>query len=250
MLTLTAIVLFLLPLVYVVFWKKKSGAHWKALFLGALGFIISARVLEVLVHFVFIVSDNPISRAINGSTVLYVLYGVTMAGVFEEVGRWIMFTVFRKKMDNREDALMYGIGHGGIEVWTVTLPVVLTYLMVAATGGKGLPAEAVATLMPSIEAFGAGTAFCFIIERLFCMGIHISLTLIVFYGVRNRKKVYLLLAVISHMILDVLPALSQRGVVSLLLTELWLGICCVLLCVWAHRLYNKLWKQPENPRDL
>lgn len=69
----TATVLFVLPLVYLAFWRMKSHAHWKALFLGALGFIVSARVLEVLVHFVFLVSDHPISRAINGSTLLYVL---------------------------------------------------------------------------------------------------------------------------------------------------------------------------------
>ena len=163
LLAVTTAVLFILPLVYVVFWKRKHDAHWKALFLGALGFIVSARVLELLVHIVFLVSDNPISRAINGSTPLYVLYGITMAGVFEEVGRWVLFTVFRKKLDRREDAFMYGIGHGGIEVWIVTLPVLLTLLMVSVTGGEGLPAETVAAILPSIEAFGLGAAFCYII---------------------------------------------------------------------------------------
>ena len=240
LLAVTTAVLFILPLVYVVFWKRKHDAHWKALFLGALGFIVSARVLELLVHIVFLVSDNPISRAINGSTPLYVLYGITMAGVFEEVGRWVLFTVFRKKLDRREDAFMYGIGHGGIEVWIVTLPVLLTLLMVSVTGGEGLPAETVAAILPSIEAFGLGAAFCYIIKRIFCMGIHISLTLMVFYGVRNQKKSYLLLAIVSHMILDILPALYQRGVVGLALTELWLGVCCILICFMANKLYKKL----------
>ena len=135
---------------------------------------------------------------------------------------------------------MYGIGHGGIEVWIVTLPVLLTLLMVSVTGGEGLPAETVAAILPSIEAFGLGAAFCYIIERIFCMGIHISLTLMVFYGVRNQKKSYLLLAIVSHMILDILPALYQRGVVGLALTELWLGVCCILICFMANKLYKKL----------
>lgn len=242
----TATVLFVLPLVYLAFWRMKSHAHWKALFLGALGFIVSARVLEVLVHFVFLVSDHPISRAINGSTLLYVLYGVTMAGVFEEVGRWVMFTVLRKKLDHREDAVMYGIGHGVIEVWSVTLPVILIYLMVA-IGGNGIPAETAAALMPSVEAFGLGTALCFIIERIFCMGIHISLTIIVFYGVRNQNKKYLLMAILAHMLLDTLPALYQRGAVSIAVTELWLGVCCVVLCFIAHRFYQKLREESTAP---
>ena len=240
LLTVTTVVLFVLPILYVVFWKAKSNAHWKPLFLGALGFVISARVLEMLVHLVFIVYDNPVSRAINGSTLLYVLYGITMAGVFEEVGRWIMFTVFCKRMDSREDALMYGIGHGGIEVWTVTLPVMLIYLLVAVTGGAGLPAETVTAVMDAANAFGTGAAVCFVMERVFCMGIHISLTLIVFYGARCRKKGYLFLAVILHMAVDVLPALYQRGVVGLFLTEVWLGVGCVLLCFVAHRYYRRI----------
>lgn len=239
-LAVTLVLLGILPLVYVLIWRKKSGAHFKALFLGALGFVVSARVLEVLVHFVFLVADTPISRAINGSTILYVLYGTTMAGVFEEVGRWVMFTIFRKHLNNREDALMYGIGHGGIEVWTVTLPVVLVYFIVAVTGGAGVPAETAAALMPSIEAFGFGMAFGNIIERIFCMGIHISLTLMVYHGVCSRKKKYLFLAVLFHMLVDVLPALYQRGVVGLALTEVWLGIGCVALCFTAYRYYGNL----------
>ncbi|MGN1014852.1 MAG: YhfC family intramembrane metalloprotease [Butyricicoccus sp.] len=235
----TTAVLFALPLVYIIFWRMRHHAHWKPLLLGVLGFVVSARVLELLVHFVFLISDNPISRAINGSTPLYVLYGISMAGIFEEVGRWVMFTVFRRKLDRREDAIMYGIGHGGIEVWIVTLPVVLIYLMVA-IGGNAIPAETAAALMPSVQAFGLGTAFCFIIERVFCMGVHISLTMIVFYGVRNRNKQYLLLAIIAHMVLDTLPALYQRGAVGIVATELWLGVCCVVLCFLAYRLYQKL----------
>ena len=236
----TAVVLFLLPLLYLIFWRKKTAAHWSAFAFGALGFTISARVLEMLVHSVCIVADNPISRAINGSTALYVLYGVAMAGIFEEVGRWVIFTLLKKKINNRNDAVMYGIGHGGIEVWIVILPVILMYLAVVLTGGKGMPAEVVSSIMPSIEAFGLGTAICFVIERIFCMGIHIALTLMVFYGVQNREKKYLLKAVICHMILDVFPALYQRGVVGFMQTEIWLGVACVILCIFAYRLYQKL----------
>ena len=238
----TTMILFLLPLIYLFVWKRKTHAHWKALFIGAAGFIVSARILELLVHYFCIVSDNPISRAINGSTPLYVLYGVAMAGIFEEVGRWIILSILDKKVNQREDAVMYGIGHGGIEVWIVTLPIVLTYLMVVISNGEGMPTEMVTALMPSIEAFGFGMALCFVLERIFCMGIHIALTVMVFYGVRNHQKKYLLKAVICHMLLDVLPALHQRNVVGLVPTEVYLGICCVILCIFAHKLYKKLYE--------
>ena len=236
----TTVILFLLPIIYLFVWRRKTHAHWKALFIGAAGFIVSARVLELMVHYFCIVSDNPVSRAINGSTALYVLYGVAMAGIFEEVGRWVILSILNKKINQREDAVMYGIGHGGIEVWTVTLPVVFTYLMVIASNGSGLPSEMVNALMPSIEAFGFGMSLCFVLERIFCMGIHIALTVMVFYGVQNHEKKYLLKAVVCHMLLDVLPALYQRNVVGLIPTEVYLGACCVILCIFAHKLYKNL----------
>ncbi|MDD7113993.1 MAG: YhfC family glutamic-type intramembrane protease [Lachnospiraceae bacterium] len=240
LLTGTTVILFLMPLIYLFVWRSKTHAHWKALFIGAAGFIVSARVLELIVHYFCIVSDNLVSRAINGSTPLYVLYGVAMAGIFEEVGRWVILSILNKKINQRKDAIMYGIGHGGIEVWTVTLPVVLTYLMVIASNGSGLPSEMVNALMPSIEAFGFGMSLCFVLERIFCMGIHIALTVMVFYGVQNHEKKYLLKAVVCHMLLDVLPALYQRNVVGLIPTEVYLGACCVILCIFAHKLYKNL----------
>ena len=90
------------------------------------------------------------------------------------------------------------------------------------------------------EAFGFGMALCFVLERIFCMGIHIALTVMVFYGVRNHQKKYLLKAVVCHMLLDVLPALYQRNVVGLIPTEVYLGACCVILCIFAHKLYKNL----------
>ena len=88
-LALTVVLLFLIPVVFWFLWHRehKGQLKFKYLLWGALGFILSARVLELGVHLVFIVADNPVSRFINGSTWAYVLYGVTMAGVFEECGR-------------------------------------------------------------------------------------------------------------------------------------------------------------------
>lgn len=171
----------------------------------------------------------------SGATAVVVLTKTDLCDDLE-----VIFTLLKKKINNRNDAVMYGIGHGGIEVWIVIFPVILMYLAVVLTGGKGMPAEVVSSIMPSIEAFGLGTAICFVIERIFCMGIHIALTLMVFYGVQNGEKKYLLKAVICHMILDVFPALYQRGVVGFMQTEIWLGVACVILCIFAYRLYQKL----------
>ena len=253
-LIVTAVLLFLLPVIAMLAWKKKMGERvsWKPLFIGAIGFVVSARVLEVGVHMVCIVGDTPVSRFINGNTVAFVLYGIFMAGIFEECGRYIIIKYLMKKNKTAENMIMYGIGHGGIEVWTISLVSILSSLFMAnmlnrlgveqfmVTTGvtEQTKASAVAT-MSQVASFGAGDAAIQVIERILCMVIHISLTLIVFYGIRESKKVYLLLAVLAHAALDLFPALQQRGVVPMWMVEMWLVLCCVILVLWCKKLYTK-----------
>lgn len=66
--------------------KEQTKISW--LIAGAVGFVISARMLEVGVHYFCIVADNPVSRFMNGNTAAFVLYGITMAGIFEECGAY------------------------------------------------------------------------------------------------------------------------------------------------------------------
>ena len=74
---------------------------------------------------------TPVSRFINGHTVAYVLYGIFMAGIFEECGRYVIIKYIMKKNKTMENMIMYGIGHGGIEVWTVSLATIVSYLSMA-----------------------------------------------------------------------------------------------------------------------
>ena len=127
-LILTIILMIAIPVIFFVYWrrkhKKRTNISW--LIAGAVGFIVSARVLELGVHYFCILADNPVSRFINGSTAVYVLYGTIMAGVFEECGRYIVLKYIMKKNHTRENAVLYGIGHGGIEIVAVVLPLMIS----------------------------------------------------------------------------------------------------------------------------
>ncbi|MBQ8137054.1 MAG: YhfC family intramembrane metalloprotease, partial [Clostridia bacterium] len=132
-LVITVILMIAIPVIFFLIWrgkhKEQTSISW--VFAGAAGFLISARVLELGVHYLCIVADHPVSRFINGNTVAFVLYGITMAGVFEECGRHIVLKYILKKNRTRENAVLYGIGHGGIEVLAVILPLIITYLAIA-----------------------------------------------------------------------------------------------------------------------
>lgn len=258
-LVITAAVLFVLPAIYTVLWKKHCGkkVSLAPLFIGAAGFIVIVRVLELGVHMVCIVGNNPVSRFINGNTFAYVLYGILMAGIFEECGRYIIIRFLMKKNKTKENMVMYGIGHGGIEVWAITLLSVISLLVIAVviqTQGmeNGLRLLGVTDNMPEnimdsvtatiavVADFGVFTGALYVFERICCMFLHIGFTILVAYGITKGQKRYLPLAILAHAVTDTLPALFQRGVVGMWVVELWVCGCTVVLITWSVALY-KMW---------
>ena len=258
-LVITVILMIAVPVICFVYWRRKHREQTKISWLiaGAAGFIVSARVLELGVHYFCIVGDNPVSRFINGNTAVFVLYGIVMAGVFEECGRYIVLKYIMKKNRTRENAVLYGIGHGGIEIFAVLLPSVILSLVIAVLFSQGNAADAMnalkiteetaAAALPTVQAaavFDYGMMAMNVIERVFAMLLHIGLTVIVFYGVVNSKKGFLPLAVLLHMLMDTFPALYQKGVVPLWSVEVWAALSTGIVVLTATRLYRIL--KPEN----
>lgn len=254
-LSITVILMIAIPIIFFVCWRKKQKQQTKIGYLiaGAIGFIVSARVLELGVHLVCIVADNPVSRFINGNTVAFVLYGIIMAGVFEECGRYIVLKYIMKKNRTPENAVMYGIGHGGIEILAVLLPSMILYLIIAVLFSAGNIENALSTLniaedtaaaaLPSVEAAAAFDYVMMamnIIERLFAVLSHIGLSVIVYYGVSNANRACLPAAIILHMLMDTFPALCQRSVVPLWMVEVWAALWTTIIVFIAVKLYRKM----------
>lgn len=257
-LAVTVILMIAIPVTFFVCWrvKHKTRTNIGYLIAGAVGFIVSARMLELGVHYVCILADNPVSRFINGNTAVYVLYGIVMAGVFEECGRYVVLKHVLKKNRTRENAVLYGIGHGGIEVLVVLLPAMVSYLVIAIlfSGGNTegamnalkITEETAAAALPSVQAaaaFDSAAAVMNVTERLFAMLIHIGLTVIVYYSVQSAKKGFLPLAILLHMLADTFPALYQRGVIQLWAVELWAALCSAVIVFIAVRLYRNMNEQ-------
>ena len=254
-LTITVILMIAIPVCFFICWRRKHREQTKISWLiaGAAGFVISARMLEVGVHYFCIVADNPVSRFINGNTAAFVLYGITMAGIFEECGRLIILKYILKKDRTRENAVIYGIGHGGIEILTVLLPAMILYLAIAVMFSQGDTEAALKTLniteetataaLPSVQAaaaFDYAMMAMNVMERLLAMLIHIGLTIVVYYGVVNAKKLCLPAAILLHMLADTFPALYQRGILPLWAVEIWIAFWTLMIMLIAAKLYKKM----------
>ena len=260
---LTCALLVLIPFLFTVIWREKCGeaARWKALLIGAAGFLISARVLEMGVHALCLMVDSPVSRFITGNPVAYILYGASMAGLFEEAGRHVILKHFVKKANTRENAVMYGIGHGAAEVLAVTLPQALLFFSIvrAFSNGNigqametlGINAETAAAALPAVQAaagFDAGAMLITVLERFMCMWLHIMLTVIVYYGVQARQKRWTVIAVLLHMAADLVPAASQIMEIPPAFTEMWVLMVTLVICVIAVPLYKKLRSHTRDTR--
>ena len=252
-LTITVVLMIAIPVLLFVYWRrrhrKQTNISW--LIAGAVGFIVSARVLELGVHYLCIVADNPVSRYINGNVAAYVIYGITMAGVFEECGRYVIMKWVLKRNRTSENAVMYGIGHGGIEILTVLLPSIITYLAVAVLFSTGnvenalkalkITEENASAVLPAVRAaasFNYTMIFMNVFDRLSAMFLHIGLTVIVYHGVIRAKGGFLLSAIILHMLMDTFPALYQKDMMPVWLVEVWAAIWTVVAMFIAIRLYR------------
>ncbi len=252
-LIITVILMIALPVLFIMYWrinhKQQTKISW--LIAGAIGFIVSARVLELGVHYLCIIADNPVSRFINGNTAVFVIYGALMAGVFEECGRYIIMKFIWKKNRSPENAIMYGIGHGGIEVLSVALPLMITYLTIAILFSTGnvdtalstlkISEEIADTVLPSVQSaasFDYAMMALNVIERIIAMTIHIGFTIIVYYGVLNSNKIFLPTAIILHILVDAFAGLYQKGVVPLWSCEVWFALWTTVTVFIAVKLYR------------
>ena len=219
-LIITIILMIAIPVGFFVYWRSKhkeqTNISW--LIAGAVGFIVSARMLELGVHYVCIIVNNPVSRFINGNTVAFVLYGITMAGVFEECGRYIVLKTIMKKNRTRENAVLYGIGHGGIEILAILLPLMITYLVIAVLFSQGDVEHALSSLMITEETAAAALP-----------------------SVQSAASFdYAIMAMILHMLMDTFPALYQRGAVPLWSVEVWAAVWTAVIGFIAVKLYRRM----------
>lgn len=89
----------LLPIGILIWWRRTERTRLLPALWGALTFLLFARGLEMGLHYLCILSDNAVSRAILSSPWLYMLYGALTAGIFEECGRFCMYKTVMRRYD-------------------------------------------------------------------------------------------------------------------------------------------------------
>lgn len=101
-------------------------------------------------------------------------------------------------------------------------------------GLTGAQLDQVQAQIAAVASFGAANLLLGLAERAIAMTLHISLSVVVFRAVRQRKAGYLGLAVALHALFDVPAALFQCGVLhSTWLVEALLLVLCLGCAAYA-----------------
>lgn len=235
-----------LPITLCVVAKKRLGGKLSAVFIGAAVFAVFVLGLESLMH--GLVLSLPLGATITDNAWLYAIYGGVAAAVFEEFGRLIAMKWCMKRTLSRENAVMYGIGHGGLEaVLTVGLAYISNIVMAMMINSGALTGQLAAldaaTAETTVQQLAAlwetapGEFFLAGVERLSAVTLHICLSYFVYRAVKYGEKKFFLLALALHFAVDA-GTMIIMNYVSFYVLEAILVIAMAALAWYAVRLYR------------
>ena len=242
---ITMLALFAVLIAAVWYARKKYKINFAVLGLGAVAFFASSQVLEKIVHLLVLhpqkdgtvplMSENPL---------LYVIYGISMAALFEETARLIFFKWLEKKRTLEDsDALAYGLGHGGLELIYIGIASLLNLFILFSAVESQNPA--IMQLLPestlaTINNLAAWQIYLLGLERILALLLQVGLTFWVYQAVRQKKWIYLVAAYGLHALFDLAPSLSQVGWLSNpLLVEGLLAVEVIIFIYFTKTIFYK-----------
>lgn len=216
---ITMLALFAFLITAVWYARKQYKINFAVLGLGAVAFFASSQVLEKIVHLLVLhpqkdgtvplMTENPL---------LYVIYGISMAAIFEETARLIFFKWLEKKRTLEDsDALAYGLGHGGLELIYIGIASLLNlFILFSAVESQNpnIMQLLLESTLATINNLAAWQIYLLGLERILALLLQVGLTFWVYQAVRQKKWIYLVAAYGLHALFDLAPSLSQVGWLS------------------------------------
>lgn len=252
---LAAVLAILIPFPIARYFHRRHGIPWSLFRWGCLTFVVS-QVFHIpfnvlVLKMIGLQGDLP-----RGASLIYLaIFAGLSAGIFEETTRYL---AYRYKLTTPADrtfksALMFGVGHGGIEsillagVSGIAQLIVMTVLKDSDLESKGVPADQVELLQKQIAEYWAVPWYGVLmvdLERIFAITMHIAMTVLVLQTFRRRGGVrWLIAAILWHAGLD-FSAVVLTTLHNIYIAELVLGL-------WALASYGIIhyFSEHDNEAD-
>ena len=215
---ITLVITLIAPVVVWIMYgvKNKGKGVWKALALGAAGFVLLQMIIRLPI--LNIVSLIPgFGTFVAEYYVVYCLILAITAALFEVVARFGVAKILQKKM-NYEQGVAAGLGHGGIEaILIVGMTYInnLLYAIMINTGSfQGMIQDAARTGGPEVaeqlimvmDSLVETPSYLFYLagyERVLTVIFHTAMSLLVCYLVNKKKAILgVSIAFVSHFLVD------------------------------------------------
>lgn len=243
------------PLVLAVVAHRRLHVGWRYVAYGAIIFFLFQ--LATRVPAVQLI-QSALGQQLKASPVLMWTWLVILAltaGIFEEVGRYVGYRVFMRRDEKTwSKAIMYGLGHGGLEsivlVGGLTLVGLINLLSVANGGLTQLPEGQRALAAQQLQVLNSQPGWAALLsawERLWTMPIQVAFSVIVLQVFRRGKLIWLFWAVLGHAFVDLVAAGLQQvlgpGPRASLVVE---GVIAVfgVIAVWI------IWRLRDTPVQI
>lgn len=251
---IVALICTAVPFIFLGYYKSKKKVNVSSFFIGMAVYFLFAMIGEGLFNNILFRGFS-LSVFLNRTDhpVYYALYGVIVAGVFEETGKYVALKKWMQSRPGKENAFLFGAGYGSFE--TVALGSGLFMgnsiiaLMVNSFGIDGYLDKIRVTgkdavqqteMIQQLMAISPAENFAAGIECLLTLIFQTALTIFVFLSLNHEKLKYLFpVAVVLHIIGYLPTYLAQVGIFRQPLIPLILsGTVVIFASFYAHRMFH------------
>ena len=235
-----------IPVVAALLIFKRGKSGFRPIWIGAAVFVLSQVGHIPFNQFLMVpgLKALGVDIAIQEGISLWVLGAAAglSAGVFEEIARYLALKFWLKKDAHTLLPIKYGIGHGGVEALLLGLLALFALVQVMVLGGEGavdlLPPDQVELAQTQLAAYWAVPWYYSLLgaaERISAMMFHIGASILVYKTVRSKKPIYLIIAVLGHMLLDAFAVIAVQQL-DLVLMEAVIFVFAAGWLYWAWRI--------------
>ena len=236
MLTAAYIISFLgmivLPILLWFYFTRRFALPWKLVLAGGLTFIASQ-----ILHVPLVAGISSFLQ--NSSLIINAVILGLLAGIFEETARFILFKYILKNAKSWKEGVLVGLGHGGTEALllgilsAITFITMVGYRSIDLSTVPSIPAEQLELARQQVEAYWSTPwyiALIGVIERIFAICLHLSLSVMVLYAVVYHKPIWFWLALLWHTFVDAVAVYVIQEI-GILAVEAIIGIFA-LISLW------------------
>ncbi len=240
----------LYPVILAFIANRRLSVSWKYFAFGALIFFLFQLISRVPLVLLVQRAIAPQLAASTAFTYTWLAILALTAGLFEEVGRYVGYRwLMRREEKTWNKAVMYGIGHGGLEsmllVGGSALLTLINLLVISIVGLNIIPPAQRPLVAQQFAAINAQPWWFPLLgawERLWTVPVHIALSVLVLQVFRRGSLSWLWLAILAHAVVDfvtigVLQILGPSKISSSIVVELIVAVfgLVALWVIWSLR---------------